>query len=144
MGEDLTAKIREQFGFREMDAKQYSPLSLAFVGDAVYSLLIRTKLLCEQELTVNHLHKHAADIVKAEAQKEIMLAMLPKLTEEEMAVYKRGRNAKSYSVAKNASVTDYRVATGFEALIGFLYLNGRMDRIFELVFSADGQVTLEE
>lgn len=137
MGEDLTTRIRERFGYREMDAKQYSPLVLAFVGDAVYSLLVRTKLLCEQELTVNHLHKHAADIVKAEAQKDLMLRMLPKLSEEETGIYKRGRNAKSYSVAKNANVTDYRVATGFEALLGYLYLNNRMDRIFELVFDTD-------
>ena len=144
MGEDLTSVICEQFGYPRKDAKQYAPLSLAFVGDAVYSLFIRTKLLCEKELTVNHLHKHAADIVKAEAQKEVMLKMLPKLTDEEMTVYKRGRNAKSYSVAKNASVTDYRVATGFEALLGYLYLNGRTDRIFELVFSTDGTESVGE
>ncbi|MBO4697767.1 MAG: ribonuclease III [Lachnospiraceae bacterium] len=137
MGEDLTSLIRERFGYAEIDAKQYSPLTLAFVGDAVYSLLIRTKLLCERELTVNHLHKHAADEVKAEAQKDLMNAMLPRLTEEEMTVFKRGRNAKSYTVAKHASVTDYRIATGFEALLGFLYLNGRTDRIMELVFAKD-------
>ena len=134
MGEDLTSLIRERFGYENTDAKQYSPLALAFVGDAVYSLLIRTKLLCERELTVNHLHKHAADEVKAEAQKEMMTRILPLLTEEETAVFKRGRNAKSYTVAKHASVTDYRIATGFEALMGFLYLEGRTDRIMELVF----------
>lgn len=137
MGENLTSLIRECFGYEAVDAKQYSPLSLAFVGDAVYSLLIRTKLLCERELTVNHLHKHAADEVKAEAQKNLMTAMLPKLTGEELTVFKRGRNANSHSVAKHASVTDYRIATGFEALIGYLYLNGRMDRVMELVFAKD-------
>ena len=134
MGEDLTSLIRERFGYAETDPKQYSPLALAFVGDAVFSLLIRTKLLCERELTVNHLHKHAADFVKAEAQKNLMNAMLPKLTEEEMTVFKRGRNANSHSVAKHASVTDYRIATGFEALLGYLYLCGRTDRIMELAF----------
>ena len=138
MGEDLTSIIRERFGYETVDAKQYAPLALAFVGDAVYSLLIRTRLLCEKERTVNHLHKHAADEVKAEAQKELMTAMLPKLTEEEMTVFKRGRNANSHSVAKHASVTDYRIATGFEALIGFLYLEGRTDRIMELVFGQEG------
>jgi len=138
MGEDLTSVIRERFGYETVDAKQYAPLALAFVGDAVYSLLIRTRLLCEKERTVNHLHKHAADEVKAEAQKELMTAMLPKLTEEEMTVFKRGRNANSHSVAKHASVTDYRIATGFEALIGFLYLEGRTDRIMELVFGQEG------
>lgn len=137
MGEDLTSLIREKFGYETVDAKQYAPLALAFVGDAVYSLLIRTKLLCERERTVNHLHKHAADEVKAEAQKEMMTRILPLLTEEETAVFKRGRNAKSYTVAKHASVTDYRIATGFEALIGFLYLEGRTDRIMELVFGQD-------
>lgn len=134
MGEDLTSLIRERFGYAKTDAKQYSPLALAFVGDAVYSLLIRTKLLCERELTVNHLHKHAADEVKAEAQKELMNRILPRLGEEELSVYKRGRNANSHSVAKHASVTDYRIATGFEALLGYLYLNGQTGRIMELLF----------
>ncbi|MBO7649207.1 MAG: ribonuclease III [Lachnospiraceae bacterium] len=134
MGEDLTSVIRERFGYETVDAKQYAPLALAFVGDAVYSLLIRTKLLCEQERTVNHLHKHAADEVKAEAQKELMTRILPLLTEEETTVYKRGRNANSHTVAKHASVTDYRIATGFEALLGYLYLNGQTERILELLF----------
>ena len=134
MGEDLTSIIRERFGYETVDAKQYAPLALAFVGDAVYSLLIRTRLLCEQERTVNHLHKHAADEVKAEAQKELMTRILPLLTEEETTVYKRGRNANSHSVAKHASVTDYRIATGFEALLGYLYLNGQTERILELLF----------
>ena len=134
MGEDLTSIIRERFGYETVDAKQYAPLALAFVGDAVYSLLIRTKLLCERELTVNHLHKHAADEVKAEAQKELMTRILPLLTEEETTVYKRGRNANSHTVAKHASVTDYRIATGFEALLGYLYLNGQTERILELLF----------
>ena len=138
MGEDLTSLIRERFGYENTDAKQYSPLALAFVGDAVYSLLVRTKILCECERTVNHLHKHAADEVKAEAQKELMTRILPLLTEEETTVFKRGRNANSHSVAKHASVTDYRIATGFEALLGFLYLNGRTDRIMELVFGQEG------
>ena len=134
MGEDLTSIIRERFGYETVDAKQYAPLALAFVGDAVYSLLIRTRLLCEQERTVNHLHKHAADEVKAEAQKELMTRILPLLTEEETTVYKRGRNANSHTVAKHASVTDYRIATGFEALLGYLYLNGQTERILELLF----------
>ena len=137
MGEDLTSIIRERFGYETVDAKQYAPLALAFVGDAVYSLLIRTRLLCEQERTVNHLHKRAADEVKAEAQKELMTRILPLLTEEETTVYKRGRNANSHTVAKHASVTDYRIATGFEALIGFLFLEGRTDRIMELVFGQE-------
>ncbi|MCR5530368.1 MAG: ribonuclease III [Lachnospiraceae bacterium] len=134
MGEDLTSIIRERFGYETVDAKQYAPLALAFVGDAVYSLLIRTRLLCEKERTVNHLHKHAADEVKAEAQKELMTRILPLLTEEETTVYKRGRNANSHTVAKHASVTDYRIATGFEALLGYLYLNGQTERILELLF----------
>ena len=78
--------------------------------------------------------KREEKAVKAEAQKDLMNAMLPKLTEEEMTVFKRGRNANSHSVAKHASVTDYRIATGFEALLGYLYLCGRTDRIMELVF----------
>ncbi|MCQ2421792.1 MAG: ribonuclease III [Lachnospiraceae bacterium] len=144
MGEDLTALIRERFGYREEDAKQYAPLALAFVGDAVYSLMIRTRLLCEKERTVNHLHKKSADLVKAQAQKELMLSMLPKLTEEELTVFKRGRNAKSYSVAKNASVNDYRIATGFESLMGYLYLNGQTERIMDLIFAGATEPGEEE
>jgi len=111
----------------------YSPLVLAYVGDAVYEIMIRTKVVNGGSVQVNKLHKHSASLVKAETQAKMITALLEELTEEEIAVYKRGRNAKSYTMAKNASMKDYRMATGFEALIGFLYLAEQHERLAELV-----------
>ena len=111
----------------------YSPLVLAYVGDAVYEIMIRTKVVNGGNVQVNKLHKMSASLVKAETQAKMILALQEELTEEEIAVYKRGRNAKSFSMAKNASMKDYRMATGFEALVGYLYLTERMERLAELV-----------
>lgn len=125
--------VRCTFDLPEQDIRTYSPLTLAYVGDSIYDLLIRTMLVEHGNSQVNKLHKRASALVKASAQREIMKVLEPLLTEEERGYYKRGRNAKSYTTAKNASVSDYRVATGFEALLGFLYLTDRMDRLLELV-----------
>lgn len=132
MGESVSF-FKEAFGLKEVDAKMYSPLVLAYVGDAVYEIMIRTKVVNGGSVQVNKLHKRSADLVKAETQAKILTCLLEELTEEEMAVYKRGRNAKSYTMAKNASMKDYRMATGFEALIGFLYLSEQEHRLVELV-----------
>ena len=125
----------EQF-FTALDTKQadtYSPLALAFVGDAVYEEFIRTKVLLLANTSANKLHKKAVAFVKASAQSKAMLALLPHLSAEEEAVFKRGRNAHSGSVPKNADVTEYRAATGFEALMGYLFLTGKKDRLYELM-----------
>ena len=95
--------------------------------------MIRTKVVNGGNVQVNKLHKMSASLVKAETQAKMILALQEELTEEEIAVYKRGRNAKSFSMAKNASMKDYRMATGFEALVGYLYLTERMERLAELV-----------
>jgi len=108
-------------------------LVLAYVGDAVYEIMIRTKVVNGGNVQVNKLHKMSASLVKAETQAKMILSLQEELTEEEVSVYKRGRNAKSFSMAKNASMKDYRMATGFEALVGYLYLTERMDRLAELV-----------
>ena len=110
------------FGIEDKDIRSFSPLTLAYIGDAVYEIVIRTIIVEKGNAPVNKLHHKASSLVKAVAQKAAMEKILPLLTEEEEAVYKRGRNAKSYTSAKNASVIDYRIATGFEAFMGFLYL----------------------
>ena len=121
------------FGIEDKDIRSFSPLTLAYIGDAVYEIVIRTIIVEKGNAPVNKLHHKASSLVKAVAQKEAMEKILSLLTKEEEAIYKRGRNAKSYTSAKNASVIDYRIATGFEALMGFLYLMGRNERMLELV-----------
>ena len=132
-GVNLLEKIKEAFAVKEMDIRSYSPLTFAYVGDAVYDLIIRTVAVGRANRAVSALHKKTSSIVKAKTQSDIIEVMLPNLTEEEREIYKRGRNAKPHTMAKNASVSDYRRATGFEALIGYLYLDGKFDRILELV-----------
>lgn len=126
-------QIKNVFACGEQDIRAYSPLTLAYIGDAVYELVIRSVVVERANRSANDLHKMSVKYVKAEAQAKMAKALLEHLTEDEVAVYKRGRNAKSYTVAKNASLSDYRKATGFEALMGFLYLSGQTDRMLELI-----------
>lgn len=125
--------FKETFKLEKVDANTYSPLALAYIGDAVYEVIIRTKIINHGSIQVNKMHKRAASLVKAEAQANLIKAILEELTEEEKAVYKRGRNAKSATVAKHATVADYRMATGLEALVGYLYLAEEFDRLVELL-----------
>lgn len=130
---DLVGYLKQNFGLPQTDIKTYSPLTLAYIGDSIYDLIIRTIIVEGGNAPVNTLHKRASSLVKASAQMEMFHAVEEALTEEELGVYKRGRNAKSYTSAKNASVSDYRSATGFEALMGYLYLTGRLERAVELI-----------
>ena len=130
---DLSKEIGELFRLKEQPAEQYSPLALAYIGDGVYDLIIRSMIVMKGNARANQLHHKVSAIVKASSQAELVHKLKTILTQEELAVYRRGRNAKSYTKAKNASMTDYRHATGFEALVGYLYLKHRMDRILELV-----------
>lgn len=116
----------------ETDPKQISPLTLAFVGDAVYDLLVREKIVCDANRSVNDLHSIAVKQVKAAAQAKTAEKLFDMFTEEEMAIFKRGRNAKTAHIAKNASTSDYHKATGLEAVFGYLYLSGYIERIKEL------------
>lgn len=127
--------IREVFELKDVAADSYSPLTLAYIGDCVYELTIRTLLVNKGNSPVNKLNKKASDLAKAPTQSKMinMLVEAELLTEEELAVYKRGRNAKSFSTAKNATVSDYRRATGFEALMGWLYLKGESRRALEII-----------
>ena len=125
--------IKELFQLEDTDIRTYSPLTLAYIGDAIYELVIRTILVEKGNTQVNKLNQRANRLVKASAQSEMIEKLKPHLTEEEMAVFKRGRNAKSYTMAKNATMSDYRRATGFEALMGYLYLKEQWERMLELI-----------
>lgn len=129
----MLEQIKETFACGEADIRAYSPLTLAYIGDAVFDLVIRTVVVERANRPAEKLHKQTVKFVKAEAQSAMIMQLQEELTEEEVAVYKRGRNAKSGSMAKNASVSDYRRATGMEALIGYLYLQGNMSRVLELI-----------
>lgn len=117
----------------ESEVRMMSPLRLAYIGDAVYEIMIREYLLAHFGGSMHKLHKESTKYVKAEAQAKIAHMLESKLTEEEMSILKRGRNAKSGTVPKNAKVQDYKYATGFEALVGYLYLLKREDRIMEFL-----------
>lgn len=126
------------------DADALSPLNLAFVGDTVFDLLVRERLLCQANRPVNAQHALAARQVKAAAQAAAAKAILPVLTEREEAVFRRGRNAHSRHRAKNASEGDYHYATGLEALFGDLYLRGELERLralFELIIASGEETT---
>lgn len=125
--------IRQEFACKEVDIRAYSPLTLAYIGDAIYDLVIRTIVVERANRPANKLHKMVIRYVNAGMQAQMIMALEEELTEEEKAVYHRGRNAKSYTSAKNASIADYRKATGLEALFGYLYLQGKMDRLLMLV-----------
>lgn len=125
--------MQAKFQMKEVDGNGYSPLTLAYIGDSIYDLIIKTLVVNEGNKPVQKLHKETSYYVQASTQSKMMRIIQEHLTEEEHAVYKRGRNAKSVSPAKNQSITDYRRATGFEALLGHLYLKKDFRRIIDLV-----------
>ncbi len=130
---DLVSAIKNCFGEGTHDAASQSALSLAYIGDCIYDLVVRTVLITHVGGKHGSLHNKAAKLVNASAQADLIDLIEPELTEEERAVYHRGRNANNTSKAKNASIVAYRKATGLEALIGYLYLEGRYERLVELM-----------
>ena len=116
----------------DCNPSQLSPLTLAFVGDAVFDLFVRERLVCLANRPVNRLHSLAVSLVKASSQARAAKRLSEILSEKELSVLKRGRNAHTKHKAKNASESDYHYATGLEALFGFLYLSGESDRLREL------------
>ena len=130
---NLKEKFMNEFGLVEQDIRTYSPLTLAYIGDAIFELVVRTVLVERKNTQAEKLHKAATQIVKAETQARMIEALKESLTPEELSAYKRGRNAKAVTRAKNATMADYRKATGFEALMGYLYLKGEMERMIELI-----------
>ncbi|MBP5744896.1 MAG: ribonuclease III [Lachnospiraceae bacterium] len=129
----LLEKIKRDFEIKEVDINTYSPLTLAFIGDCIYDLVIRTVIVEQGNRQPQSLHKKKSSIVKAQTQALFIEALTDELDEKEADIYRRGRNAKSYTSAKNASIGDYRKATGFEALMGYLYLTGKEDRMLSLI-----------
>ena len=120
-------------GEREQKAAQLPALSLAFIGDTVFDLYVRTLLVTQADAKVHELHLMSAKRVCAKGQAESFRKIEPLLDDEEMGIYRRGRNSHLGTVAKNATIADYRTATGLEALMGYLYLNGRDERLTELM-----------
>lgn len=134
----MISELIEKLSVKE--ANQISPLQLAYVGDAVYELFIRNYIVSRKKVSVHQLHKESIKYVKAKGQKDILFQIKDNLTEEEWNTVKRGRNAKSGTIPKNADVQDYKYATGFETLIGYLYLLKRFDRlaeVFEMILEID-------
>lgn len=129
----LLKLIKNSFGLEEVDIRTYSPLTLAYIGDGIFDLVIRTVVVERGNEPAGKLHHKTIKFVKAQTQAAMAEILKPDLTQEELTIYKRGRNAKSYTSAKNATVGDYRKATGLEALMGYLYLTGREERMIELI-----------
>ena len=134
MGE-LLENIKKEFNIEGPEPNSYSPLTLAFIGDSVFGCIIKTVVVLKGNCCANELDKRAVMYVRATSQAKMADYLLEQelLSDEEANIYRRGRNAKSPSTAKNASVGDYRKATGLEALVGYLYLSGRMERVIELM-----------
>ena len=130
---DFRECFEEALGFGEADIGSYSPLVLAYVGDTVFDLMIKSMVVNEGNRQVQKIHERASRYVQASAQSQMMRVIQPLLSEEEHAVFRRGRNTKSVTPAKNQSITDYRRATGFEALVGYLYLKKEYGRLVQLV-----------
>ena len=136
MAESLKADIFEKFDVKGADVRTYSPLALAYIGDSVFDVIVRSILVGKGNAPVNKLHRSASAVVNARVQADMVESIMEELSEEEVAVFKRGRNSKPHTKAKNASTGEYLEATGFEALLGYLYLKDDMERVYELVSMA--------
>lgn len=133
VGFEFDSYMQEIFQMEEVDIHSYSPLTLAYIGDCIYDLIIKSLVVNQGNKQVNKLHRDTSKLVQASTQSLMMRTMQEHLTEEEHTVYKRGRNSKTVTPAKNQSITDYRRATGFEALLGYLYLKKDWKRLLDLV-----------
>lgn len=132
-GLPFASYIKEYLEISDTDIKTYSPLTLAYIGDAIFDLVVRTAVVENGNAPVNKLHKRVSKLVQASAQADLYFVIKDQLTEEETTVFKRGRNAKSFTTAKNAGIVEYRTATGLEALIGYLYLTDQTKRMMDLI-----------
>lgn len=129
-------ELIEILQLRRQDPKALSPLTLAYIGDCVYELAIRTLVIQQGNRPVDQLNRMGSHLAKAPTQFRVMEELADYLEEEELAVYRRGRNAKSPTKAKNATITEYRVATGFEAVLGYLYLTDQTERLLKILKEA--------
>lgn len=129
----LPEAVWESFDCRKQDIRSYSPLALAYIGDCVYELIIRTVVVEKGNKQPRKLHRESSEFSKAATQQKIYEVLLGEVTEEEADILRRGKNAHFHTKAKNASVNEYRKATALEALFGYLYLSGDMERVLELL-----------
>jgi ribonuclease III family protein len=132
---DFYSEITSQFNIEKKDIRTYSSLALAFLGDGVFEIVVRTIVMAKGNRAPQKLHLDSANIVKAKSQAKISDGIMEMLTDEEKDIYRQGKNANSHTRAKNASLSDYRKATGFETLLGYLYIEGKTDRIINIVKS---------
>jgi len=133
MYSEFFENLSEEMSFTKEELSQLSPLVLAYIGDSVYEMLIRTYIVKNNgKLSVNILNRQAIGFVKARAQSDIIHGIMDSLREDETDIVRRGRNSKSGTIPKNANLTEYKYATGFEALIGYLYLKKDFDRLAEI------------
>lgn len=139
---NLNDYLNNQFDITSKDIRTYSPLTLAYIGDSIFDVIIRSILVNEGNVAVNKLHQKASSIVKATTQAKIAAELMDFFSEDEKDYYRRGRNSKPHTKAKNASTMEYLDATGFEAVIGFLYLTNQMDRVCEIINEANARLKL--
>lgn len=125
--------IRNELNLSDSDINQLSPLVLAYIGDSVFEVFIRTSIIADTTASVHKLHKRSIEFVKAKAQSDKIHRIMETLTNEEQNIVRRGRNAKSGTIPKNADLTEYKYATGFEALLGYLYLKKDYTRLLEIL-----------
>ncbi len=137
---EFIESILKDIDLNQNDINQYSPLVLAYLGDSVYEVYIRTLLVCEGNAPVNKLHKRSITYVKAKAQSDIIHGIMEYLTPDEQDIVRRGRNAKSGTIPKNADVTEYKYATGFETLLGYLFLRKDNERLKEVLKMSVSQI----
>lgn len=133
MIDNFLKHARNGTGGRFGSPEAYPPLVLAYIGDAVYEVYVRTLLVGESNAPVHILHKRSTDFVKAKAQSDIIHRIMDNLSLDEQDIVRRGRNAKSGTIPKNADVTEYKYATGFESLIGYLYLKEDVERLMQVL-----------
>lgn len=133
MEDNFFQYFKENFEIKQASPESYSPLGLAYIGDSIFDVMVRTIEVSRVNKQVNKYHKDVSKIVCAPAQARMIKAIKDRLTEEEQQIYKRGRNAHFHTKAKNASQTDYRNATGFEAVLGYLYLKEDFERLTDVV-----------
>lgn len=129
----LYAYIKERFGEKDVDIRTYSPLTLAFIGDGVFDLVVRAYVVGRGNRQAHLLHKEKSGIVKAASQARMAELLYDSFTQKEREIYRRGKNAKPANTAKNATLTDYHKATGLEALCGYLFMTDETERLIELI-----------
>lgn len=139
--EEGLSLIKEFLSPHEVSSK-YSPLALAYIGDSVYDLKIKSCFVFRSNMQPEKYHKKVSTIVSANAQSAFIETYLDKLTEEELSVYKRARNSSPHTKAKNASLENYLKATGFEAVIGYLYMSGQLERLEEIINASIADINL--